>query len=118
LDGALPPPGPGAAAPGSGVLASVPSGSSPPPASSALDVGTGDASGAAGEDLPNGDWRCPSCANVNFAKRFECNRCHAPRPTSGPGSLAAAGGKKSVINIDPLKAGPPGRFKEGDWVCE
>ena len=23
----------------------------------------------------DGDWNCPGCNNLNFAFRFECNRC-------------------------------------------
>lgn len=27
-----------------------------------------------------GDWKCPNCANINFAFREKCNRCNTPRP--------------------------------------
>jgi RNA-binding protein FUS len=27
-----------------------------------------------------GDWNCFDCGNINFAKRFECNRCGKPKP--------------------------------------
>ena len=27
-----------------------------------------------------GDWRCPSCNNINFSFRRACNRCQAPKP--------------------------------------
>eukprot|EP00931_Biecheleriopsis_adriatica_P038275 TRINITY_DN21934_c0_g1_i3.p1 TRINITY_DN21934_c0_g1~~TRINITY_DN21934_c0_g1_i3.p1 ORF type:complete len:612 (-),score=88.09 TRINITY_DN21934_c0_g1_i3:58-1893(-) len=29
------------------------------------------------------DWKCFSCASVNFARRSECFRCQAPRPHEG-----------------------------------
>jgi hypothetical protein len=27
-----------------------------------------------------GDWKCDSCSNLNFAFRSECNRCHLTKP--------------------------------------
>merc|ERR1711920_1176593 len=42
-----------------------------------------------------GDWICPSCGNVCFATRVECNRCQAPRP----------------MNVE--RKG----MKPGDWIC-
>eukprot|EP01001_Neometanema_parovale_P007238 NODE_3554_length_1200_cov_133.418756_g3374_i0.p1 GENE.NODE_3554_length_1200_cov_133.418756_g3374_i0~~NODE_3554_length_1200_cov_133.418756_g3374_i0.p1 ORF type:complete len:264 (+),score=31.46 NODE_3554_length_1200_cov_133.418756_g3374_i0:58-792(+) len=27
-----------------------------------------------------GDWICPFCTNLNFARRVVCNKCHEPKP--------------------------------------
>ena len=31
------------------------------------------------EEGKNGNWRCPSCFNINFGHRNQCNRCQTPR---------------------------------------
>ena len=55
-----------------------------------------------------GDWTCPDCSNMNFAKRMECNRCKAPRPPgSGPppsrggfgGFRGGGGGRGGMTNF-------------------
>eukprot|EP00993_Chasmostoma_nieuportense_P001484 NODE_2362_length_1198_cov_11.625584_g2248_i0.p1 GENE.NODE_2362_length_1198_cov_11.625584_g2248_i0~~NODE_2362_length_1198_cov_11.625584_g2248_i0.p1 ORF type:complete len:388 (-),score=72.59 NODE_2362_length_1198_cov_11.625584_g2248_i0:35-1153(-) len=54
------------------------------------------------------DWSCPSCSNVNWARRTACNRCEAPRPDTPlptPYQLPA-----------PTNPGPQ-KVMKGDWIC-
>lgn len=50
-----------------------------------------------------GDWMCPSCGDLQFARRTECRQCNTPRPaeqpngTQNPGwGAAVAGGWSST----------------------
>ncbi|GLD98585.1 hypothetical protein PINS_up007302 [Pythium insidiosum] len=68
--------------------------------------------GGRGPALTDGNWACPNpgCANVNFARRTECNRCHTARPEG-------AGASASNSTSAPDARGPPGLFKSTDWTC-
>jgi hypothetical protein len=88
--------------------------SSSPPAAAAPNGGYGAPPGAATGSAREGDWDCPGCGNSNYAKRFECFKCKAPRPPAGGGAGGApppppsAGGHGG-------HGGPPSG--PGDWPC-
>nr|XP_055051691.1 TATA-binding protein-associated factor 2N isoform X4 [Misgurnus anguillicaudatus] len=44
--------------------------------------GFGGGGGGPSFDVRGGDWPCPnsSCGNMNFARRYECNKCGTPKP--------------------------------------
>jgi len=45
--------------------------------------GGGRGGGGGGRPMEEGEWRCLSCKNVNWAKRTECNNCHTKKPPPG-----------------------------------
>jgi len=52
---------------------------------------------------PEGSWACPVCANINWPKRTECNKCNVPRRGQVP-SLAGS-------------AHDLGGAQPGSWIC-
>ncbi|GBG73807.1 hypothetical protein CBR_g17146 [Chara braunii] len=69
----------------------------------------------------DGDWLCPnpSCANSNFARRTECNKCGAPRPAgAGGGSGGGSGsGRGGGGGYDDRRGGGAGGQRGEDWTC-
>ncbi|XP_053529508.1 TATA-binding protein-associated factor 2N isoform X4 [Ictalurus punctatus] len=56
--------------------------------------GRGSFGGGPSFDVKGGDWLCPnsSCGNMNFARRFECNKCGTPKPGDSFGDRGGRGG--------------------------
>ncbi|XP_060761802.1 TATA-binding protein-associated factor 2N isoform X2 [Neoarius graeffei] len=56
--------------------------------------GRGSFGGGPNFDVKGGDWLCPnsSCGNMNFARRYECNKCGAPKPGDSFGDRGGRGG--------------------------
>eukprot|EP00667_Euglena_gracilis_P017250 EG_transcript_18157 len=52
-----------------------------------------------------GDWKCPQCANHNYASRIVCNRCHGPRQVEGD------------TTAQPVRGNGTARPSPGDWYC-
>jgi len=59
-----------------------------------------------------GDWNCPGCSDMQFARNAECRRCGQPKPgEGGEGGLASSGfGARATNNGQ--------QMKEGDWLCD
>jgi len=67
------------------------------------------AGGGAGGDMKPGDWICPGCGDMQFARNAMCRRCSTPRPHAlggNGGALTAAAGSHGGGNMKP-----------GDWIC-
>ncbi|XP_067221680.1 TATA-binding protein-associated factor 2N isoform X5 [Chanodichthys erythropterus] len=57
--------------------------------------GRGGFGGGPSFDVRGGDWPCPnsSCGNMNFARRYECNKCGTPKPEGGDSYGGDRGGR-------------------------
>lgn len=53
-----------------------------------------------------GDWECPNCGDINFARNESCRICSEPRPGKG----------KRKGKLQQTTAGFP-EAREGDWIC-
>jgi len=58
-------------------------------------------------NMKDGDWLCAACGNHNFASRVACNKCSAPKTSTG----GSCGGGK------PQTPAKPANMKDGDWFC-
>ncbi|OEH80273.1 zinc-finger-ran binding domain-containing protein [Cyclospora cayetanensis] len=71
-------------------------GGAPPSCALTGEGGAGAASAANPVRGRNGNWLCRSCSNVNFPRRFRCNKCGAPRGPEGDAVVADAWTRLSV----------------------
>lgn len=62
-----------------------------------------------GDNMKPGDWFCPNCNDLNFARNAECRKCQAPNPDP-EGSMEAAQQSGARMN-------PQNQHKPGDWTC-
>lgn len=63
----------------------------------------------------DGDWFCPSCGDLNFARNLECRKCSHPSPVA-PLPFAPVGGGMAGP-YGGFQGGGKGGGKEGDWEC-
>ncbi|XP_076838187.1 TATA-binding protein-associated factor 2N isoform X2 [Brachyhypopomus gauderio] len=76
--------------------------------------GYGGGGGGPSFDVKGGDWLCPnsSCGNMNFARRYECNKCGAPKPGDSFGDRGGRGGFGG--DRGGFRGGRGGGFRGGD----
>jgi len=79
-----------------------------------------------GTDMRPGDWTCPACFDLQFARNAACRRCGTPRPGSPGGSVPGQQAMTAATFY-----GPPGEavvasggrggggleMRPGDWIC-
>ncbi|XP_077063692.1 TATA-binding protein-associated factor 2N isoform X6 [Siphateles boraxobius] len=82
--------------------------------------GRGSFGGGPSFDVRGGDWPCPnsSCGNMNFARRYECNKCGTPKP-EGSDSYGGERGGRGGYGGDRgdrggYRGGRGGGFRGGD----
>lgn len=68
-----------------------------------------------------GDWICPSCGDLQFARNTACRRCGSQRSDISQSQqvVSAYGGPGSGINssISSLMHGSQNEMRPGDWIC-
>jgi hypothetical protein len=61
-----------------------------------------------------GDWVCPGCHDLQFAKNTTCRRCHSMKPGSGPAGMMLPGGG---LVTGGYGSAPHQQMLAGDWIC-
>jgi len=69
------------------------------------------AGGSAPSEAKPGDWMCPVCGDLVFAKRTSCNMCGFGGGLAGLGPAAASGARGAAAGS------ASGGGKPGDWFC-
>ncbi|CAJ1327212.1 unnamed protein product [Effrenium voratum] len=61
-----------------------------------------------------GDWTCPGCGDLQFARNQACRRCGVAKPT-----LQSMGQAAATFYPGGVGAGSPNgqEMKSGDWIC-
>ncbi|XP_031748305.1 RNA-binding protein FUS isoform X11 [Xenopus tropicalis] len=89
-----------------------------PPGGSGSRGGSGGYPSGGGGQQRAGDWKCPnpSCENMNFSWRNECNQCKAPKP-EGPGGPGGShmGGDVIAGGFGDERRGGRGGFDRGGF---
>merc|ERR1712216_177769 len=75
-------------------------------------MGGGGASGGAGKaDMRPGDWHCPGCNDLQFARNPACRKCGTPKPANAGGM--SMGMPTSMVG----RGGATDGGRPGDWKC-
>lgn len=72
---------------------------------------------AAGKQAMPGDWTCPNCQDLVFARNGACRRCATPKHGGGKGGPPGAGGAAGGAPCGGGAAGAPSDIRPGDWHC-
>jgi len=81
----------------------------PDPESSLALLEAGIAAGFGGNEEKPGDWYCPGCGDLQFARNKACRKCQTPNPDPAASQAAlAAGSPASQAQV---------QKKPGDWHC-
>jgi len=70
-----------------------------------------------------GDWYCPACNDLQFARNTHCRRCGQPNPSGGGQATAGAGGYGGSFGAGGYGGGAGGyssgglEMRPGDWIC-
>jgi len=67
-----------------------------------------------------GDWNCPNCNDMQFARNPNCRKCGTAK--CGPGGMAgdacgAAASTRGFVGSGASEANAQRRLKPGDWFC-
>lgn len=78
-----------------------------------FNLAIGHGGGSAGKGgKTSGDWNCPGCGDLQFARNAVCRKCGHPSPKGNAPAAAWGGGAGGMADAGSVKGGKP-----GDWMC-